>query len=294
MKDFIIGFCALISGITLLSGCEKELMSYEGKDSIYFDVRRGASWIEPSRWAHQFYTTVSFGNLVENEADMTLKVMTAGLIKDYDRAFTVTVNNDSTTAIMGSDFENFKKEYVIRSGETSAIVSFKVHRTTRMNGDTLQLQLQLHENEHFNLMYTNFGDYPHAYSPEINKKFDYNKDASIHNLFIYDVLSRPAVWSGNDVTGTGLFGKFSAKKFRLMMELSNTTIEDYKSTDVMPTVRQTAIGELMAKHLLEKAKAKTPVIDEDGTMMWFMAINSLGGSDAWKPFTKWEDYNKNK
>lgn len=292
MRKYLKYVCSLLCGLTLLTACEKELMDYEGKDCLYFDIRRGAEWIDPARWAHQYFTTVEFGNLVEDEISVSFKVMASGMTKDYDRSFKVTANNDSTTAISGTDFEGLKDEYVIKAGETNTVVSFTIHRTQRMDGDTLRLQLQLHENEHFKLPFTYYGDVLGTYKPDENPNFDFNKDASIHNIFIFDVLSRPSTWSGNDVNGLGTFGKFSAKKFRLLMQLSNTTVIDYQSASTMPRVRQTAIGQLLAKYLLEKAAAKDPVLDEDGTMMWVSAVKDLGGSSAWSPFTKPEDYFK--
>ena len=292
MKKYTTVLCCLLGSLALLTGCEKELMDYEGEDNLYFDVRRGPAWLEPNTWAHQFFTTVEFGNLTVDEVTVSCKIMASGMPKDYDRPFTVTINKDSTTAIAGSDFDPLKEDYVIKAGETNAIVSLIVHRTERMDGDTLRLQLQLHANEFFSLNYTNFGDYSLAYSPEKNPSFDYNKDAGVHNIFLYDVLSRPAAWNGNDVNGLGTLGKFSAKKFRLMMKLSNTTIEDFKSSASMPSIRQSAIGELVSKYLLEQAAANTPVLDEDGTMMYLSAVTTLGGSKAWRPFTKPEDYYK--
>lgn len=290
MRKYLKYVCSLLCGLTLLTACEKEIMDYEGKDCLYFDIRRGAPWIDPTRWAHQYYTTVEFGNLIEDELVVSCKVMASGMAKDYDRTFIVTANNDSTTAIAGSDFDALKDEYVIKAGETNTVVSFIVHRTQRMDGDTLRLQLQLHENNHFELPFTSFGDFPSAYPPDKNPNFDFNKNASIHNIFLFDVLSRPSTWNGNDIKGTGTLGKFSAKKFRLMMELTNTTVIDYQSSTTMPRIRQTAIGETVAKYLLEKVAAKDPVIDEDGTMMWVNAVTTLGGSSAWAPFTKAEDY----
>lgn len=292
MKKYIECLCSLLCGLTLLTGCEKELMNFEGEDCLYFDVRRGAEWIEPAKWAHQFYSTVDFGNLAGNDLKVSFKVMASGMARDYDRPFVVTVNKDSTSAIAGSDYDEFDENFIIKAGESNATVSFTIHRTKRMDGDTLQLQLQIHENEYFKLKYDNYGDFEGVYSPDKNPTFDYNKNAAIHNIFIYDVLSEPKEWAGNNITGAGLFGKFSVKKFRLMMEITNTTVEDYQSKATMPNARQVAIGQQMAKYLLDKAAAKDPVLDEDGTMMYFMAIGQLGGSAAWVPFTKPEDYYK--
>ena len=90
----------------------------------------------------------------------------------------------------------------------------------------------------------------------------------------------------------GLFGKFSDVKYKYMMEISGTTIFDY-TREKMPSARATAIGQQVAEELVRRARAKDPVIDKDGTMMWVMAVQSgKYGKDAWTPFTKPEDYLK--
>lgn len=294
MKRYINWAGLLFGGALLLTGCEKELMDYEGQDGLYFDVRRFPSHIPQNLWPHQHYTSVAFGSMVENEVELSLKIMATGNIKDYDRAFKVIANPDSTTAVEGRDYTNLTTDCVIKAGENSTTVRLKVNRTAEMEGDTLQLQLKIVENDMFTLPYKSFADgpaIPSGYTPD-NNEFSYNKDASVHNIFIYDVLTRPARWIGNDENGMGLWGKFSAKKYMLIMELTGTTVEDFMTEERMPYARQQAIGELMAKYLLDKAKNHEPVLDEDGTMMYFMAIGTLGGSSAWQPFTKPEDYYK--
>ena len=63
----IYSILMLTMALFSLTGCEKELMDYEGKDCLYFDVRRGASWIEPDLWAHWNYSEVTFGNILSND-----------------------------------------------------------------------------------------------------------------------------------------------------------------------------------------------------------------------------------
>jgi len=281
-----------LAAMALLTSCEKDLMSYEGKECLYFDVRRGASWIAENLWAHQYYSVMDFGNMVQNDSVMSLKIMATGNLKDYDRSFRVIVNADSTTAVAGTDYSGLEESYVIKAGETSTEVKLAVHRTEAMNGDTIRLQLKIVPNEFFDTKFDVYGDFPNTYDADANKAFDGNKDASVHNLFFFDVLSRPSGWFGNDDYGSGLFGKYSAKKYKYMMQVTNTTIEDFQS-DKMPSQRANAISQTVAKELLQQAENGTPVIDEDGTMMWVMYVNTLGGDKAWAAFTKPEDYYKN-
>lgn len=105
------------------------------------------------------------------------------------------------------------------------------------------------------------------------------------------MLIQPEGWWGSD-NGSGLFGKFSDVKFKFIMEVTGTTIFDY-TRDKMSVGRATAIGQQVADELVRRARAKDPVIDKDGTMMWVMAITGgKYGKDAWYAFTKPEDYLK--
>lgn len=288
MRNKILTVCAGIC-LLALTGCEKELMTYEGKDCIYFDVRKGAEWIDKDLWSHEFYSTVSFGSTLDDDIPLSLKVQASGMPADYDREFSVVVAADSTE-LQSGDFDGLASTYVIKAGETSTNIDLTFHRTEHMYGDTLLLQLQLVENEHFSLMYTDFGKAPEQYDPTSNPVFDYNHDASVHNIFVFDVMSRPKQWAGSNVTGIGSLGAFSAKKWKLIMELTGTTIDDFSSAKTMPSARMAAIGETLARYLIEKAIAREPVLDEDGTMMYCNAVSTLGGSNAWAPFTTPEEY----
>lgn len=283
----------LISSIALLSavltGCERELMTYEGKDSLYFDIRNEVAWLDPDTWSHEHYSTVSFGSTMDDEISKSFTVQASGMPSSVDREFRVVVVNDSTELQEG-DFTGLASSYCIKAGETSTTVDLTFHRGAHMKNDTLQLQLALVENEHFSLMFNEIGRAPEQYEPTGNAKFDYNHNASVHNIFVFDVMSKPKQWAGLESTGMGSLGGFSAKKWLLIMELTGTTIEDFADASTMPSIRMTAIGETLAIFLLEKAKLKTPVLDEDGNMMFCNAVSTLGGTAQWGPFTNPNDY----
>ena len=51
MKNIkLIRSIALCSAV--LTSCERELMTYEGKDTIYFDIRNEVAWLDPDTWSH--------------------------------------------------------------------------------------------------------------------------------------------------------------------------------------------------------------------------------------------------
>lgn len=278
--------------VTLFASCEKEIMTYEGQDSLYFDVRWGAEWGDhETQWAHQYFTPVEFGKKNSATEALQLRVMATGTIKDYDRPFKVTVLADSTNAVAGEDYTGFSEEHVIKAGERFAYVDVVINRTERMERENVYLTFLLHANEHFTLPFTNFDDQESNWKPDTS--YGKNTNAAMHKVVANNFMVQPDGWIGTDA-GFGLFGKFSPKKFRLMMDLTGTDVADYASGETMPMSRAYSISEALARYLLEEAAKgrEHAVLDEDGTMMFCMYVTNLGGSRAWQPFTKPEDYYK--
>ena len=73
----------------MLSGCEKDLMDYEGLEGVYFAVQWGDSWGSEKTWPYQPYTNVNFISLPGDTATLSVKVMATGPVKTYDRIFLV-------------------------------------------------------------------------------------------------------------------------------------------------------------------------------------------------------------
>lgn len=288
MKKSLYVIVSLLTAM-MFSSCEKDLMDFEGEPNIYFNLRSGAEWLDSLKWPHKYSSEVSFGNMVQDDYEVTIPVCVTGTPVDYDRAFSIEVVSDSTTAKAGVEFDDIQTEHVIKAGELSAEIKVKFHRTADIDGDTLRLQIRLKQNQYFNTKFKEYAEDGYQ-SQYLHRQFDNNHDATCHNIYVYDVLSRPEGWVGNDANGLGTFGAFSAKKYRLMMELSGTTVDDFTKEN-MPSERAAAIGEQLAKYLIEKAKDRsTVVLEDDGTMMYCMAVGTLGGSSSWNPFTKPEDY----
>lgn len=108
MKKLLTYICMLAFAAPFTS-CEKEIMNYEGVDGLYFDVRWGKEFRDPSQWAHQYYTPVEFGAMTDEAYSVQLRVATSGTIKDYDRPFSITIGKDSTDAVAGRDYVDLPK-----------------------------------------------------------------------------------------------------------------------------------------------------------------------------------------
>ena len=59
MRKYLYYLGILIALLLTLNSCEKEMMDYEGEDALYFDVRSSIG-------AHEFFTAVSFGDVMED------------------------------------------------------------------------------------------------------------------------------------------------------------------------------------------------------------------------------------
>lgn len=293
MKNKIFALLALVAALFSLSSCEKDLMDFQGEDCLYFDVRRGASWTDANVWAHYTYSEVTFGNIVNNDTTLSFRINATGDVKDYDRPFQVIVT-DSTNLEAGTEYEPLKSEYVIKAGERGTNVDITFHRSERMDGDTLRLQLEILPNKYFALKFDSYGDWPKAYQPSFpTPEFNKNNNARFHNIYIDDVLTQPEGWWGT--TDGGLWGAFSSKKFKYIMEVTGTNINDFTRAK-MPQSRATVISQKVAKALLERAAAKDPVIDEKGTMMWVSYVITYGAQTGsqWYASTTPEQYYKNR
>ena len=295
MKRFkyMIAAAAGVAMVSLAS-CEKEIMTYEGQDGIYFDVRWGLEGRE-KYWAHQYYTPAEFGTMNNdvNSYEVSIRVTTSGTPKSYDRPFSITIGKDSTNAIEGEDYEPFGMDYVLKAGEQYAYIPITMKRSERMQHDTISLQLQLQPNEYFTCPFTNYGDHPQGGVPFTI--YGYNYNAAEHKIVASDVMTKPEGWLGDGLgTGGGIMGKFTAKKWRLMMELTGTTIEDY-TDERMPTQRARVVATTLGNYLMEQAALgpEHVILEEDGTMMW-VDFDLLGFdlTNAWEEFTRPEDYYK--
>ncbi|WP_455508620.1 DUF4843 domain-containing protein [Butyricimonas paravirosa] len=256
----------------LLSGCEKDLMDYEGLEGVYFAVQWGDSWGNERSWPYQPYTNVQFlqlGNV--DTATVNLKVMVTGSVKDYDRVFRVEVNPDSTTAGENVDYLPLENDIVIKAGEYMAMVPVRLIRTEALQHEEKILGVKLVANQYFRLSFPEWDAVKGFASGEVHEHFD----ASLHEIRFSDMMVRPTVWTGtdsspyNDGAESGLWGAFSRKKLEMICERFDLTYNDFMSTTTMPSVLQSLIAKTMSQLLIDRYNAKDPVLEDDGRLMFF-------------------------
>lgn len=279
MKKILYAF-AMLALVTVMTGCEKELMDYEGKDGLYFDSQWGASWGDTTVWAHQIYTLVAFGSSNSDELVGRVKVAVAGSVKDYDRPFNLVVVADSTTAKQGEEFEFLKDRFFIPAGMNHTYVEILFHKTERMSDETFQLQLALQPNEHFDLPFSTLDGVPGRWENDTQMQYSTNTDPNIHNFFVNAILTKPAGWHMVQ------FGTFTVKKYEMLLRVAYENFgfvkSDFEDNSKMLGGRANAIARVASRFLKEQYAMGRDywVLDEDGSMMY---VHGVPWSEGTRP-----------
>lgn len=266
----ILFFTIIIITMFTVSGCEKEMKSYEGTRGIYFSVRWGDQFSE-SKWPYWSYSNFDFVQIPKDTCTVAVKVMITDNAVSYDRKFNYQIDPETTTAIEGVDYEKPVGEGVIPASQVEGYATVLLHRTAEMETEVVKLALQLIPNENFALAFTRFiqiSDY-NGSSEEIEKEFD----ASKHQLRIKDVLVKPSCWLGGfyqygNYEEFNAFGAFTPKKIKLMFEMFDLTYADFMDATIMTTGYMNVIGRRLSIHLTEQYRKGTPIQENDGRLMW--------------------------
>ena len=271
MKRII--FWPFLMFLLTLTACEKEMMGYEGVEGVYFAVRRGEISNAYDKWPYHPYTNVEFLRTTENEIDLEIKVMITGATKDYDRTFKVVIDPDSTTAQLGIHYKILANEFIIPANSVESYVPITVLRSAELKTESRKIGLKLVENENFKLSFPQWDAIPGMYEAGmvVIKKFD----ASFHTININDFMVQPAVWPGSILVGNkeaGSFGAFSRKKIELIFKLLNLTYEDFATSQKMPSTFSNLIAKECSRYLIEQFNLGTPVLEEDGRLMYFNGV----------------------
>lgn len=284
MKKLI--YTALLLGaMTLPVACDQhEIPLYSGDDAIFFDQQYGTGKFDSLRQAHQNYSFIPFGSLSTSDSTLLIKVETTGFVRDYDREFSFEVVADSTTMIEGVDYMIPSYKGVIAAGQNSTRISVVLMRSDHTFEGTQQLQLRLVPGEHFTLPFgeKGIGQLPlRAASSDVYTEYSTNTDPSIHNIFANALLQLPNGWN------EGRFGKFSQKKYALILDISQRELgwgigAFHPDNDLkMRLKRAFVVAGAVSKYLMEQFNSGRDnwVLDEDGTLMWVEGVTWAEGED---------------
>lgn len=282
-------FNIILSGALLaaLSGCEKEPMSYEGETGVYFSIQRGPSYGVRDNWPFYPYSPLEFVLYAgENQHTISLRVRVTGNLTDYPRTFSYRIDPETTTATEGVDYVKPSGEGIIPAGQRDGYIDLLVNRTASMKTQTLEIGLRLLSNENFSLAFTQFEQPPglNAGQEEVIESFD----ATRHVVRVNDNLVQPPIWLGGIYAwGQGeefnVLGVFSVKKFNLICEITGVTYSDFLTDPPMTSPYMRIIGRRVGDYLKEQYRNGTPVLEDDGRLMWVDGVKWMS-----YPGTPWD------
>lgn len=258
-----MGGLSLLVMLLTLGACEQSLMSYEGPESIYFSMQKNAN---PEEDIYLPYASLNLMNLSGNEVEYGLNVMATGDPKDYDRPYLVSIVADSTTAVAGTDYV-LPEGGVIKAGEVSDSLYVKLIKNDKLLETSVRLYVQVLPNEHFSTDLTQFGHDGREYNVY---------DPRVYDLTFTSMITMPYWWESYDednIVENGNLGYFTVKKIMLLNELYGLTYADWLDTDEggtgeMNLTRVKVIYKKFALYLIEQYKNRTPVLEDDGRLMW--------------------------
>lgn len=265
----ILLYIAIIHLVSLFASCEKEIMSYNGREGVYFSVRHGGQYLE-NLWPYQPYSNVDFVRLAKDEVEFPVKVMITGPVKDYDRVFHLEVNPDSTTVVLNEHYEAVQRDWIIPAGAISTMVKVRLKRTSDLVESPKTMGLRLVASKDFALSFPEWDAIPSFDAGIVVEEFD----ASLHTLRINDVMIQPAVWSGSIQAGnreSGLLGVFTRRKMEFLMEMG-LEYGDFADADNMPMARLMLVATDGSALLVKRRDEGNPMLEEDGRLMWMGTV----------------------
>ncbi len=248
MKKILL-YILVSSGALALGSCTKELATYSGPNSVYFSMT-----VSTSDLTKTDSSKITFAYAAASVKDTTFKLLvrTMGPLSDKDRAFRVRAVADRSSAKAGVHYEALQETYIIPAKANSFLLPITFHRTANMLTDTVQLQLELLENENFN---TKLAD------EIINTSTKQKVSLIRYTIQVSDVLAKPKAWWDY------MLGNFSRRKIIFISELAGEPLANFNDPSLLTIPKQTYLGKFTQKYLNDQAAAGNVIMDENGLPM---------------------------
>lgn len=233
----------------LLSGCEKDIKTYDGKPQVYFLYASQPRLTYGDEISDSTIISFAYAPVHITDSVIILPVKATGMIMSTDRSYRLKVN-DSSTAKPGKHYEIFKTDLTINAGRLTDTLYIKLLRTPEMLTESFNIYLELEANEHFEV------DLVKKRTPAGGT----NTVSTIrHRIMVNDILRKPMYWID------GYLGSFSRKKLYLLSEMLEIPIDRLNSTITIPEVMY--FGRFMQRYLNEQKAAGNTIKEADGTDM---------------------------
>lgn len=250
----------------LLTACsEEDIMTFDGRVAGIYLQRNGTYSVDSyGNIISQEYAdsaSVSFANSTEDVTSiaeyLTVKVM--GYVTDYDRPFSLKVDEQATTAIRGTNFDFNEADCFIPVGASEVKVPITLYRTSDLAEEDKEYRIvfYLEDNEYFTVEleeYKNIDSWTAAGDMLCGSRY---------TIIFSEIYTEPFYYS---LFGPDYFGTWSVSKEQLINSLMGWAHTDWDNG----TVQLGALGyaaQLTHNYLQDAADSGNPVLDDDGKYM---------------------------
>lgn len=247
--------------ISLFISCKKSTLdTYSGENNIYFNNKlSNGTYIPVDNGEYSF----GYVDPKIREAIFPIIVMTTGGVSNQERTYNLLID-PSSTLVKGRDYNLLNRNFTIKAGKISDTLFILLNRSPELKKENLSLLFKLESNENFSTSMN---------SQEIGT--GNNKYTSYFTQFALvanDIPGAPYFWDPTKSSYAsliiGYLGKFSGRKFKLLIERYDLSLEELTSPSYTPSVSSIfawAYG--MKSYLDEQSASGNPILDEDGTPM---------------------------
>ena len=253
----------LFALLLLATGCSKEeVFTYGEESQVYFQFSRNDTPID------SISVLFAYSDKEKTDSVISIPITTMSRPYPYDREVDVRVVDSLTTGKEGIDFELI--EAVVKENKVRGNVVLRILRTDLIKDKTLRLGLTLVENEHFGTKLNKMPDIPGRH---LNKE-QMNLNPLLVKVYFNDIFSRPLGWVLFEDRFSFAFGEYSTVKFKLILDLCNTTHDYFTFTESKVFVQRFPIptvftwNAIINNYLRDYEKEHgTPLKDEHGKVV---------------------------
>ena len=248
---------------TIFVACsEEDFKTFEGEVSGIY-MQKQASWNldsnnNPLYYSYADSTVVSFatsaGDITQQEVELPIRIM--GNTTDYDRPFTLTVDEAQSTAQRGVHFDYNDADCIIAANTAETNLPITIYRHDDLKTAVYQVVFNLKSNEYFTTEleeYRSNGDWQATVVDTLC--------GSSYKVLFSEILTEPGRWSDAET----YLGKWSADKearVNALMGWSHRSWERFGNYDGVRLGQLAYAAKLLRKELQELADAGSPVYDE--------------------------------
>lgn len=267
----ILGFCLIA-----LSCKQEDIMLFDREEAgIYFQH----GWqtrllINSETYIDSAAFSFSVASFTTTDTILNARIRTMGNVKDYPRPVKLSVDQERTTAVLGTHYDIDVSAAVVPAGANHVLFPVHFYRTPDMLEEAFALVLKIEDNEHFKVYFTD------QKNTNVHTAVGERIEADRFQFVVSEIYTMPGYWG---LFGNTFFGTWTVAKYRFLNQTVNWTPVGWQTAG--STTSEVQLGRfgtaaLMVRNALQElADAGTPMREADGSFMQMGANFQVDYSD---------------